>query len=1635
MNTDDTTSNPPSPLTRLLSLASSLHGQSDLSLQQLVPVHESLIQACTLGGSFANGGAPTCTATTKSLENVISSLPNTHDQAAAKDLLEHGSEAQQLLLLQYLISVNAKKDSFQALATLVLPFLRSTQHDTNELQEALLNAVFLNKTADKELSLASLQACFQACHVTEARQWTLLCRVLVTLHAVINDTTPTTPTTEMLQDELTDFIYSTVLNGIQQALVAPNYLEILNPIVTWLLPLLFEKSQDHHENANSQHINDVWTCLMENVVDIQSQQVALVVSAVLCSMLPSLWTRELPVVVVSSDDTTTQPQQHSLAIHQSLLWKLILYSLQQGMTFANLKRGGFQTSVSMDQMLRRRGLYLLGLLIEHDREKNTTWQKYVLCFEALEMETEPHLIEQVWETVAQVCAAASSETHTQQQQESLDSSGVPSMSWEWISALLARVILSDTPILRKIGLYRFLSGHTGISMSSSNETSTDTPVQDDSALNNNNNNNKQAKKKPSKKKGKGAKSSAALVPAPLTIVSNDFVLNVILPSFDTLGQSVGTNFQFEENGKIQYQDVTPLLEKFLATYVSALEMDRRRTFLGGLFSPSIVCDLRLKTVVMIYQAVANVDIQLPMDESLLKTAVSSFGSTTSSVALYKEQLMAAFATMLSHSCSSNAVHPEVLLKTLALYPIPSEPPASLGSSHDDEDSNNNVISSDPKYAALQKWLANLGDSPSWACTVGEACASAFVMGQLFPPTSEWTPESGSSETERTIGGSIVLLCTLAAASTESNASKLLWPAIHKGLTSVPQSPSWHGADRTCRSLVLLENGCLLGVTSGVGNGDLVMDKSQRMMPPPPNVETLLSHAVDFDLAHIEALTSFKGAQAASTTGSARSGVTTRVLSTFSRVITQMQVYCSAYPSSLSVSSAADRLLEVSMEKLASTDLNGLAIVQNTALVFGALSCGANQTDATSTFESVGFMLNLNFPSDIDRTMCNIQTARSVFQYAKWGALSFLLQKLLEGASDNEMDAGRRTLLTNLFDVAEDSVYSTPADALMPLFDCCIVGARSFLSGDNGGSSDTDGLYTKNLAKIVDSLFALKSEVPTGRPSIYMLNQICSLLFRPDLLMDEYNRMLVDGDDVSMPIRDAFRHLMEMAGTERPHISRIALSHISVAWRGNPNEANTVGLGAIPYRTDICDLLLRKEVKLEKASAVHEVDIVTGPTDLPPGSDESSITRGFILLFLSSLPDVNYGLPAATLVELLHFIIFHLLNDVCLVPNSRGAIMIGGPEYSKKIRAWQALYVLSRFVTEDIADSVCENLFECIGQNLHGGIRYFVEAFAIQFARRHPTVFGRKLVKEIRRTDLSLQNVSSLLIVAGNIIVGRYKDDFLTKINTDDETVVDLKEILAGAIPWLSSTQGFTRAISQLLVHKLVPLVIDVNDSKEISLNDSDWYLKTNYQFLDDNPEMKRLRKKQSRFFDQYDVDEMCSAKALLQLEVDEGSEANPDHAVDAIKKCLEQVYQESHENETPMWKQVADMMEESSKESSANGNDTATQDDELVSFQRKIIPLDSLELDLEASRDARLKNARGRKKQQLVVCASLVDKVPNLGGLARTSEIFAAERLVIPDTTVCKMDNFKSISVGAGDWIDIEGCKEDVSVFVVVSDD
>lgn len=58
-----------------------------------------------------------------------------------------------------------------------------------------------------------------------------------------------------------------------------------------------------------------------------------------------------------------------------------------------------------------------------------------------------------------------------------------------------------------------------------------------------------------------------------------------------------------------------------------------------------------------------------------------------------------------------------------------------------------------------------------------------------------------------------------------------------------------------------------------------------------------------------------------------------------------------------------------------------------------------------------------------------------------------------------------------------------------------------------------------------------------------------------------------------------------------------------------------------------------------------------------------------------------------------------------------------------------------------------------------------------------------------------------------------------------------------------------------------------------------------------------------------------------------------------------------------------------------------------------------------------------RKRNEIIICASLIDKVPNLAGLARTSEIMNASCLVINNKSVCDLDDFKAVSVTSEKWL------------------
>jgi tRNA G18 (ribose-2'-O)-methylase SpoU len=95
-----------------------------------------------------------------------------------------------------------------------------------------------------------------------------------------------------------------------------------------------------------------------------------------------------------------------------------------------------------------------------------------------------------------------------------------------------------------------------------------------------------------------------------------------------------------------------------------------------------------------------------------------------------------------------------------------------------------------------------------------------------------------------------------------------------------------------------------------------------------------------------------------------------------------------------------------------------------------------------------------------------------------------------------------------------------------------------------------------------------------------------------------------------------------------------------------------------------------------------------------------------------------------------------------------------------------------------------------------------------------------------------------------------------------------------------------------------------------------------------------------------------------------------------------------------------------------------------MATQIKRLPFDDLQLSIDERVLNRQQNQAGRKRQELIVCASLVDKPVNLAGIARTCEIFAVNSLILPSMAIVKTDAFQGIAVSSENWLPMTAVPE-----------
>lgn len=311
-------------------------------------------------------------------------------------------------------------------------------------------------------------------------------------------------------------------------------------------------------------------------------------------------------------------------------------------------------------------------------------------------------------------------------------------------------------------------------------------------------------------------------------------------------------------------------------------------------------------------------------------------------------------------------------------------------------------------------------------------------------------------------------------------------------------------------------------------------------------------------------------------------------------------------------------------------------------------------------------------------------------------------------------------------------------------------------------------------------------------------------------------------------------------------------------------------------------------------------------------------------------------------------------------------------------------------------------------------------------------------------SLSLQALSSYFVILGHLTVvesphsrallGEEKTKGMESDEGENVRCGDSgwsEKIVTVLVPWATCSPGLPRAVAQLLAYRLIPRIVPVSfmasghfpptlhgsSSLDVSMLQEIW------RFLHENNDINKMCKKQLNFFESYDLTSKCTVRGLLSIHCDEWGERIPPHILNILLKSV----RDTDDNEG---------LTDSGNDSNVGGINFATainrkahaggaastqqeHDDSAsaVQLQTKITPFDNLQLAIESSILTRQNTSTDRPRQDLIVVASLIDKVTNLAGIARTCEIFAAKELVLSDLGVVKSHDFQSISVASAGWM------------------
>lgn len=602
-------------------------------------------------------------------------------------------------------------------------------------------------------------------------------------------------------------------------------------------------------------------------------------------------------------------------------------------------------------------------------------------------------------------------------------------------------------------------------------------------------------------------------------------------------------------------------------------------------------------------------------------------------------------------------------------------------------------------------------------------------------------------------------------------------------------------------------------------------------------------------------------------------------------------------------------------------------------------------------------------------------------------------------------------------------------------------------------TSSDGMNTQMMWDLVKSSWIL--HVSCNKRRVAPIAALLSSILHYSVFGDECMHEIDGGPG---PLKWFIEKILE-EGTKSPRTIRLAALHLTGLLLGNPvtikyylRELKLLTMyGSVAFDEDF-------EAELtENQDAKSEVSMLAQSPD-PELTEEFINTelyaRVSVAVLFYKLADVadmvgccnedRNSLAAIAsgkifLLELLQSV----LNDKDL---AKELYKKHSSIHRRKIRAWQMICILSRYVYDDIVEEVMCSLHKALQRNNLPSVRQYQETFAIHVYLKFPSLVGQQLVPQLQNYDVRPQALSSYVFIAANVILHADKE-YQSR---------HLDELLPPTMPLLTSHHHTLRGFTQLLVyqvlHKLLPGT-DAGPSIVMSLEKK--CLGDLKSYLTENPDCARLRASMEGYLDAFDPKISVTPAGIFANRVEEHDfECVPKTLMDQVTSFLNDTRDElrcSMARDAAVIKYeglLSGDYSNSLKEAKNSNQEQSSfhlQEEVSLDFQKKftlskqekqttvvfsmdnsksfkllaaIEKEDELLDQLLHSRNLAMQKLRARR-QQFFLVASLVDRIPNLAGLARTCEVFRAAGLAVADKNILSDKQFQLISVTAEKWVPI----------------